>query len=225
MAAPTSIVVHPQPLVRAGIAARLEQTGAAHVIATAGHAHHTIRLVQRHMPQLLVIAAALPGVGGLAVARALRHDTPALRTILIHQQPTTHDILAAAHAGIAAWVPLIPDDVLIAVIPIVAAGYWPILATLRATPQALWQLCMAMRNAPDPLAPRERAVLQGIAAGQTDRQIAAALALSLATVKMHSSTLRRRLGTSGRRCTATRALAWGLIASESIQSVHQGASS
>ena len=163
MAAPTLIIVHPQPLVRSELTARAERHGAARIVGSAGNAHHAIRSARRHTPDVLIIAAALPGISGPTVVRALRHDTPALRAILLHQQPTPRELAAAARAGIAACIPPLPGDTLPAAIQAVIAGRWPILESLSTAPRALWQLCLAARDAPDPLAPRERSILRGIA--------------------------------------------------------------
>jgi len=222
VAAPTLIIVHPQPLVRTELTARAVRSGAARVVGSAGHAHHAIRLVHRHAPDVLVIAAALPGVSGLTVVNAVRHDLPALRAILLHQQPTPWELAAAARAGIAAWVPPLPGDALPAAIQTVIAGRWPILENLRVAPWVLWQLCITARDAPDPLAPHERSILCGIAAGQSDRQIAAATALSLAAVKVRAGTLRRRLQASSRRRAIVHARAWGLLGSEAAERSQTG---
>jgi two-component system nitrate/nitrite response regulator NarL len=217
VAAPTLIIVHPQPLVRSELTARAERHGAARIVGSAGNAHHAIRSARRHTPDVLIIAAALPGISGPTVVRALRHDTPALRAILLHQQPTPRELAAAARAGIAACIPPLPGDTLPAAIQAVIAGRWPILESLSTAPRALWQLCLAARDAPDPLAPRERSILRGIAAGQSDRQIAAAMALSLAAVKGHTSTLRRRLHAPSRRRAIAHAMAWGLLGAEAAE--------
>ncbi|HET9732074.1 MAG TPA: response regulator transcription factor [Acidimicrobiales bacterium] len=206
-------VVDALPLVWRGVTVLLDRLGVA-VVAAGRQSGHVLREARQEGAGLIVIgrpaggeaiesvraAAALPGTPGV-VALAATRDPTHVRGLL--------DAGASAVVSRAAT-----EDVLIAVLTEAAAGR-PVVA--QDLVGALLAEAGGPRSAPAgkddrPLvSAREQAVLEGLAAGLTNDQIAGRLFVSPATVKTHVSHLARKLGTSDRRSTVAAAVASGLL--------------
>jgi NarL family two-component system response regulator LiaR len=147
---------------------------------------------------VLLLDLYMPGLDGHAVLAAL-HDTPHQPAVVVlTSAPDDEDLVRAMQAGATSYLlKTAPAEHVIAAIRDAAAG------TASLSPELLTRLTHALRRPPppdplQPLSPREREVLQLIAQGHSNRQIARDLAIGEQTVKTHVSSILTKLSLQDR---------------------------
>ena len=202
-------VADDHPVVREGLLAMLETQPDFAVVGEAGTGPEALALVASADPDVLLLDLELPGLDGVGVLRRLKSDGARTRVIVFTVFDTDERIIAALEAGAAGYLLKgTPRGELFAAVRTVAGG-----GSLLA-PVAMSAVLRRVRgdSTPGPaLTPRERLVLQHLARGLGNKQIAAALGISERTVKFHVSSVFTKLGASNRTEAVTRALQAGLI--------------
>jgi DNA-binding NarL/FixJ family response regulator len=202
-------VADDHPVVREGLLAMLETQPDFAVVGEAGTGPEALALVASADPDVLLLDLELPGLDGVGVLRRLKSDGVRTRVIVFTVFDTDERIIAALEAGAAGYLLKgTPRGELFAAVRAVAGG-----GSLLA-PVATSAVLRRVRgdSTPGPaLTPRERLVLQHLARGLGNKQIAAALGISERTVKFHVSSVFTKLGASNRTEAVTRALQAGLI--------------
>jgi two-component system, NarL family, response regulator len=146
----------------------------------------------------------LATISGVQTIRALRQLDPDARIVVLTMYQGDEDIHRALAAGAAAY--LLKDtlaDELIDVIRAVYEGRQPLNADVRARLEA--------RAGRPTLTPREVQVLELIAEGMRNREIAAVLALSEETVEVHVKNIRAKLDVKDRTAAVNVAIKRGII--------------
>ncbi|GAB3451569.1 two component system response regulator [Streptomonospora sediminis] len=206
-AAPIRVLVaDDEPEVRAGLRTILAADPAVEAVAEAGDGREVLDLLSRHRIDVVLLDIRMPVLDGLAALAELRRRGSAQRVVVL----TTYgeqDYVARALALNAAGFLLKAGDPyeLLQGIRAAAAGGTclspgvaaMVVADLRRRQRDDAQQESAQRLL-DRLPPRERAVLQGIAAGRSNAEIAAALHLTETTVKGYTTALFARLGVRNR---------------------------
>ena len=193
-----------EPLVRGGIRGVLEQATDVKVVAEAGNGTGAVELVRRHRPQVLLVDIKMPGMDGLAVAEAVRGVAPTTSVVLLTAWATDAHIQRALRAGTAGI--LLKNGnprELVAAVHVVAAGDAMLSPAItrrlldRITGIDFEPLEQA-RILVDGLTAREREVLELVAKGMGNMQIARRLYLSEGAVKAHVSRLLTKLSCTNR---------------------------
>jgi DNA-binding NarL/FixJ family response regulator len=192
------------PVVRMGIAAMLANEPDLEVVAEAGNGAEAVALFQAHRPDVVLMDLQMPEVGGVAAIRAIRDLDPDARVVALTTYDGDADIHRALSAGACAY--LIKDTLveqLVAAIRAAAAGKRVIPAPVAVklaefTPRA-------------DLTPREQEVLQHVARGLGNKEIAQAIGRSPETVKAHLESIFQKLGARDRAHAVTIALQRGFI--------------
>jgi two-component system, NarL family, response regulator DevR len=186
-------------VVREGIRTLLESTGEITVVGESGTAAGAMIDIPALKPDVAVLDGRLPDGSGIEVCRDIRAQDPSLKALILTSYDDDEALFAAIMAGASGYVLKdIRGNSLVAAIRLVAAGGSLI------DPQLMEKVLDRMRRpaeAPDPLAgltPRELVLLQHIAAGLTNRQIAAEMYLAEKTVKNYVSSLLAKLGVERR---------------------------
>jgi len=158
-----------------------------------------IELAGRYAPHVAIVDLLLGGESGLTLCARLRREAPETRTILTSGVGEVSRPRALA-AGAAGFVPK-------------EAGADELIRAVRAVSLgASWfPSASATQALPAELSPREHDVLQLVALGATNRQIAARLNLSPDTVKQHTSSVYRKLQARNRAAAVNRAQQIGLV--------------
>lgn len=205
------IVVDDQTLVRQGIISLLALERELEVVAQASDGSDIVALVQQHQPDVLLMDIRMPVVDGIAALRLLQQaklSTPAimLTTFDEHQQ-----VLEAMLAGARGY--LLKDvalDLLLQAIRTVAAGgsLWQPAVTDRIL-QTRTATAYSCDN--EALSAKELAVLRLLAAGFSNREIAAAVFKSEGTVKNQVSAILGKLGVRDRTKAVLKAIDLGLL--------------
>ena len=168
-------------------------------------------LVASSQPDVLLLDLEMPLLDGVDVLRRLRADGGRARAIVFTVFDTDERIIAAVEAGAVGYLLKgAPRADVFSAVRIVAAG-----GSLLA-PFATSAVLRRVRGEAPPvtgptLTPRERAVLEHVAHGLGNKQIAAQLGISERTVKFHVSSVFAKLGAANRTDAVTRAAQAGLI--------------
>ena len=197
------VIADDHRVVRDGLCYLLGQEPDVEVVGEAGDGRRTLDVVAATRPDVLLLALYRPGPDGHAVLAAL-HDAlrsekrPRPAVVVLTSATDDANLVRAMHAGATSYLlKTAPAEHVIAAVHDAAAG------TASLSPDLLTRLTKALRrpSPPDPLqplSPRERDVLQLIARGLSNRQIARELAIGEQTVKTHVSSILTKLGLQDR---------------------------
>ncbi|WP_018178619.1 response regulator [Jongsikchunia kroppenstedtii] len=204
--APISIiVVDDHPVVRDGIRGMLEREPGMAVIGEAGDGAEALEQIGRLRPDVVLMDLRMPVVDGVTAIRRMRAlDAELPRILVLTTYDTDTDIRAAVDAGADGYLlKATPRADLIAAVRRAAAGHRVLDPGAAAS--------LMSRNRFDALTARECEVLRAVAGGGTNRQVAADLMISEATVKTHLLRLYPKLGVKDRAAAVRVAFERGLI--------------
>ncbi|HEX6052690.1 MAG TPA: response regulator transcription factor [Gemmatimonadaceae bacterium] len=204
-------VADDHPVVRDGLVAMLETQPDIEVVGTAANGEEALGLVAAANPDVLLLDLEMPRLDGVGVLRQLRASGRRPRVIVFTVFGTDERIIAAVEAGAAGYLLKgAPRAEVFAAVREVAGG-GSLLAPV-ATSAVLRRLRTDTPGDTAPsLTPRERAVLEYVARGLGNKQIAARLGIAERTVKFHVSSVFTKLGASNRTEAVTRAAQAGII--------------
>jgi DNA-binding NarL/FixJ family response regulator len=205
------LIADDHPLVRQGLKAALAPVPEVEVVAEAATGSAAIREAVLHQPDVVVMDLQMPDLNGIDATRELRRVVPSAAVLVLTMFDDDDWVFAAMRAGARGYVLKGAEQQEIArAIMAVAAGeaiFGPAVATrvlsYFATPP--------VTPTPFPeLTVREREVLDLIAAGRNNRQIAGQLGLSTKTVANHISAIFAKLQVADRTQAILRARDAGL---------------
>jgi two-component system, NarL family, response regulator DevR len=191
------IIVDDHEIVREGLAAVLGRQPGFEVVAQADTAAEALELVDRDVPDLVVLDIGLPDSSGIELCREIKARHPEIRVVILTGSDEEDNVLSAVIAGANGYL-LKQSGIrdVVRAIGVVAAG------GSLLDPAATERVARRIRHLgstteADPLAglsPREHRVLTLVAAGQTNKQIAAETQLSEKTVKRSVTAILSKLG-------------------------------
>jgi two-component system, NarL family, response regulator len=201
------LLVEDDELFRLGLLTRLQQEPGVEVLAEAEDGETAVELVKHHIFDLVLLDVGLPGIGGIEACRQIKSYNPDLPVLILTSRTeealTTRLIAAGAQGyclkGIAA-------QTLFLAIRSVATGasWWDPIATaeIRARLQHPFHKQLSpgseVQSDTTHLTQREREILNLIAAGQTNHQIAEILYITPGTVRVHVHAILKKLGVHDR---------------------------
>lgn len=200
-------------LFRDGLASLVSAWG-HEVVGTAGTAGEAASLASAIRPDLVLMDVRMPG-GGISATREIKSRRPEVAIVMLTVSEDEEDLFAAVKAGASGYLlKSVHGDELRAMIEAVGRGE-AALSPLSAR-RILDELG---RSATDPephdrLTTRERAVLQRLTDGATNKEIAAGLGISENTVKYHLKHILAKLHAESRTEVAVRAMREGLVAQD-----------
>jgi len=200
------------PVVRDGLVAMLETQADFTIVGQATTGTEALALVGTTRPDVLLLDLEMPELDGVGVLRGLEGAGARTRVIVFTVFDTDERIIAAVEAGAAGYLLKgAPREDVFAAVRAVASGR-SLLAPVAASAvlRRVRGEAAGTPGAPT-LTPREQGVLQQMARGLGNKQIAAALGISERTVKFHVSSLFTKLGAANRTDAVRRAAQAGLI--------------
>lgn len=204
------LVVEDHHVVRQGLVALLSVADGLEVVGQAADGVEAIAQFRKHQPAITLIDLRLPRLSGVDVIERIRMESPGARFIVLTTYDGDEDIYRALQAGARAYLLKgMTSEELIATIRAVHAGKQHI-------PPAVAQR-LAERVGTEELTQREFDVLEQIVYGKSNKEIAAELEISEATVKTHINSLLSKLGVSDRTQAATAAIQRGIVPLESLR--------
>ncbi len=191
------LIADDHALVREGIRHVLSVAPGFEVVGEAARGDETIALAEQLAPDVVVLDISMPGGTGLEVTAALRRSLPATRVLVLsmydHEQYVLESVRAGAHGYLRKdSSPAELRDAIRAVARGDSAFSEPVASQLGAALRG-----EATREARTSklasLTVRERDVLAGVVAGETNKEIAGRLGISPRTVESHRENLMRKL--------------------------------
>jgi DNA-binding NarL/FixJ family response regulator len=198
------LTVDDHELLRDGIAAVLEGVDDMTLVGQASNGQEAIESFRCLRPDVTLMDLRMPEVSGIHAITAIRSEFPAARVIVLTTYTGDAQAAAALRAGAAGY--LLKSSVrkdLIDTIRVVHSGR-------RSVPAGI-ATDIAEHVADDALTTRETQVLQRVAAGKSNKLIAAELDISEGTVKTHMKSILPKLNASDRTHAVMIALKRGIL--------------
>jgi two-component system, NarL family, nitrate/nitrite response regulator NarL len=198
------MVVDDHTLFRRGLVALLASDSSLAVVGEASDAGEAVRKAAALLPDVILLDNHLPGATGIQALPGLKEAAPAARIMLLTVSEDEQDLQAALRAGAHGYLlKTIEGDLLAASIHRAMRGE-PVIS-----PEMTGKLVTAFQTAaspappsrPDPLSQlsaREQQVLQQIALGASNKEIARTLSIAETTVKIHVQHILRKLDLTSR---------------------------
>jgi DNA-binding NarL/FixJ family response regulator len=203
------LVVDDHALHREGTRKILEPHPDLQVVGDADSAEVALALVNRLQPDVVLMDIRLPGMNGIEATRRIHERHPQVRVLVVSAYDDEEYLHGAMQAGAAGYLSkTAPGREFVEAVRAVAAGG----SVLE--PQLLARLLAPAQRLADPragLTEREVAVLQLLADGLQNKQIAARLGISPRTVDRHCDSIYAKLGVRSRTEAVVRAIATGLV--------------
>ncbi|MDP3135913.1 MAG: response regulator [Burkholderiaceae bacterium] len=199
------LVVDDHSLFRRGLVALLACESSLRVVGEAADASEAIRRASELQPDVILLDNHLPGVQGILALPGLKEAAADARNIMLTVSEDAQDLQAALRGGAHGYLlKSIEGDLLVAAIHRAVRGEPVISAEMTGKLVTAFQAS----SAPPPAAPatdpattlsaRERQVLEQIAHGASNKEIARTLTIAETTVKIHVQHILRKLGLSSR---------------------------
>lgn len=185
------LIADDHSLVREGFRSLLERQGFT-VVGEAEDGREATRLAQELRPDVAILDLTMPLLNGLDATREIARISPRTKTILLTVHTEDQYVLQGLHAGIRGYVlkSQATADLVQAIHEVMRGARY----LSPGISEAVVQAYMAKTDFPsDPLTSREREVLQLIAEGNTTKEIAALLGVSVKTIESHRSRLMDKL--------------------------------
>src|SRR5512136_532526 len=203
-------------ILREGIRALLEDQSDMTVIGEAADGRKAIELARDLSPDIIVMDIGMPLLNGLEATRQIRHNFPKVAVLVLTMHDNEEYVSQILAAGASGYVlKRAASSELVTAIRAVAAGQSYLSpAVTKLLIEGYMGRQAAAPAVVDPfgtLTAREREVLQLVAEGHTNSQIAKLLNISLKTVKAHRSNLMQKLGLHDRGDLIKLAIQRGII--------------
>ena len=187
--------------VRHGLKLLIDSQPDMKVVSEASDGGAVVRQAQDVKPDVIVMDISMPGTNGLVATRALKKAQPGIAVVTLTRHSDDAYLQELLRAGVSGYVlkQSAPTELLQAIRAAAAGGqYLDSALTARVTAGFLGQKKTAVGKPGATLTEREAEVLRSIAAGYSNKEIAARLDLSVKTVEAHKANAMRKLGLAGR---------------------------
>ena len=185
-------LVDDHPLVRDGLAARMESADDVQVVGEAGNAQEALERVIATRPNVVLMDVGMQGSNGIELTAELLAREPGLIVLMLSMYDNAEYVQRALAAGARGYVLKdSPSSEILAALRAVCAGGTYLSPTLAQR---------AFRPPSSPrvvLSEREQEILALLADGQSSKQIARTLDIGVRTVETHRQSIRRKLGLAG----------------------------
>jgi two-component system nitrate/nitrite response regulator NarL len=202
------LVVDDHTLFRRGLISLLAGDDRFEIVAEAGDANEAHRSAEATQPDVVLLDNHMPGVNGVDALAGFRQVSPAARVLMLTVSEDERDLAAALRGGARGYLLKTMDSEMLA-----AAILRTMAGDSVVSPEMTSKLVNAFQSRqgeppttaaeadPDPihsLSPREREILAQIARGASNKEMARALGIAEATVKIHVQHILRKLNLSSR---------------------------
>ncbi|MFI6602796.1 response regulator [Nonomuraea sp. NPDC050536] len=200
-------LVDDHPVVRAGLKALLAGEPDLEIVGEAENAEDAVRLIALREPDVVLMDLQLgDGPDGVQVTRQVRALASAPQVLVLTTYETDADIVRAIDAGATGYVlKACPPDELFQAIRAAARG------ETALSPRVATRMMRRMRDPGPALTTREIEILELLARGAGNKEIARALFITEATVKTHLNHVYGKLGVDTRTAAVSKAIESGYI--------------
>lgn len=217
------LIIDDHPLFRQGVRWSLEEEVDMEVIGEAGNGREAIKLTDKFLPDVILLDINLPGLNGLEVARVIKRHYPHINLIVLSVYEDDDQLFQAIKVGASAYSSKdVQPSELIRTIREVASGHYLINERVLAKPHVATRVLHQFRELAAseddqentlfaPLTSREIEILDCIARGLANKEIANELSISSQTVKNHITSILRKLQVNDRTMAVMYAIQKGWI--------------
>jgi DNA-binding NarL/FixJ family response regulator len=205
-------------IVRQGLQALLKQSDHIDVIGQAEDGQAAVKKTAEMRPDVVLMDISMPILNGIEATLQIKKQHPATKVLILSMHPNEEYIYAALNAGASGYI--LKQDAhldLMAAIEVVAKDevfLSPSVSTKVVKDYLHKSLELAPSDRLEKLTPRERQILQLIAEGKTNKQIAGLFFISAKTVETHKIHLKEKLGIRTTADLVKYALRKGIISPE-----------
>jgi two-component system nitrate/nitrite response regulator NarL len=180
-------------LVRDGIRARLEKTGALTVIGEATNGKEALDLTAALRPDVLLMDISMPKMNGLEAAREICRRSPRTGVLILSIYDNPEYVRGVVQAGARGYIlkDISASEMITAITSVANGGYY---FSSAVGPTLIGNNQNTLVEDPYRLTERERQVLTAIAKGQPNKEVAKNLGISVRTVESHRLNLREKVG-------------------------------
>lgn len=201
-------------LLRQTLAGMLESSGNFVVVAEAGDGDSALNKALAVLPDILLLDINMPGRGGLEILPLLLRDAPGVKVLILTGRDEDAYIVRALRSGAHGYILKSADEKeLIDAVTKVMSGQ---LVLGRGVAERVVTGLLTGRNNQPQLDETETRIIQRVAAGYDNEEIAAALNLSLTQMIELMASLMDKLGSKDRHSAALKALRMGIIVVEDV---------
>jgi DNA-binding NarL/FixJ family response regulator len=216
------LLVDDHPFFRVGMRNILEKETDFIIVGEADDSRSAVDAASELSPDIILMDLSLPAPGGLETTQRIKRELPSTGIIILAVEEDEDALFDAIRSGAAAFIlkDVGPDD-LVTIIRRVYAGEYLINDKVFAKPAVASRVLKEFRELAvygqeatpifAPLSPREVEILDNIAQGMTNKQVAWALSISEQTVKNHMSSILRKLAVNDRTQAVVYAMRQGWI--------------
>jgi two-component system response regulator DegU len=214
-------IISPQSLFRQGVRHSLSGMSGIEVISEAEADDDAMSTVENLLPDVVMVDIDTPSDGGLKLARLIRQRLPNIGVIVLTSTPEDDQLFQAIKAQASAYLNKdITADELADTVKRTAKGEHPINESFVSHPRVAEQVLHHFRELPlgqgaesivSPVTAREQEILNYMAKGYLNKQIALALDISEQTVKNHVTSILRKLNANARTQAVVEAIKHGLV--------------
>jgi len=185
------LIVDDHPMVAEGIQSILESYDDIDVVATFGNGQDAVDLAPGLAPDVILMDLNMPKLGGLSATEMLLERAPDTRIVILTMHDSPEYIASAlSHGAMGYILKDVPTD--------------EIKQAIDTVMQGQRYLCTGARGSLEPkggdgreaLTTREQTILLQLAQGQSNREVAEVLEISVRTVETHRKNIKRKLGIS-----------------------------
>ncbi|MGH2710147.1 MAG: response regulator [Actinomycetota bacterium] len=199
-------------LVRQGLRRAVDQTDDLKVVGEAASGTEILRVVKETEPNIVVLDIRMPEMDGIEAARNITGDHPEIGIVMLTAYDDRHFVVEAVRAGAKGYVLKTRDaDHLLRTVRLVAEGNMVIDPELVVAVADEMSSGKGIDKGPETLTEREMEILQLLAFGYTNKDIAGRLFISADTVKTHLEHVYQKLGASDRTAAVAEAMRRQLI--------------
>ncbi len=188
-------------IIRSGLRLLLEQQPDFKVVAEAGDGREAVELATKHHPEIAVLDIGMPQLNGIEATQQIVSREPRTRVVILSMHSDEGYVLRALKAGAHAYILKNSAEAdLIRAIRAVSDGksfFSPVISKMLLEDYIRQIRDKQVEDSYDLLSPREREILQLLAEGRTNKEVANLLKLSLYTVETHRGNILEKLNLHG----------------------------
>jgi len=223
------LVVDDHAVIRQGLRMLLEAHPGIEVVADCENGRDALLAVERLRPDVVLMDVVMPGLNGIEATRQVRRASASTKVVILSGFVDEEQITGAIRAGASGYLVKNSDvsELILAIQTVHRGNQYYSAALSEGFDIAELQLQARRperKSSLDTLTPREREVLQLIAEGRTNQQIADELVVSVKTVEAHKAHIMEKLKARSRTDLIRYALKRGIVKLESVDEAERSLS-
>lgn len=193
------------PLFREMLVHTLEEESDIEIVAHASNGLEAVEACREHLPHIILLDVEMPKMNGVEATRLIRSECPSTRVVILTAYEDDHLILELIHAGATGY--LVKDTHVDEVVRAIRVAHGGESLIQPRVAQKILRMMAAMPQSETPvpvqtpdfsaklelLTAREREVLEGMAKGLNNKELAEQLCIGHTTVKTHVNRLMQKL--------------------------------